>query len=204
MATIGEAVGEYLRTVHRPRFGLTQDDIARAARELGFNWVQSSVAQLETGRRRLSAEELLATPLILARSVGDPDPSRTADAQRGFSLLNIVDGLPESSVIELSPALVLSNAHMKRLLRGELQGDAIHVIPTRMAAEERAAATLGVTVATLNRRSRSRWGWTFLEEREYRMSMKSHPSASAAARKATLGQVTRRLVEELRTKKRSG
>ena len=51
------------------RAGRRQEDVAAAAREWGFDWQRGTVAMLEIGRRRVTAEELVALPAI-ARDAG--------------------------------------------------------------------------------------------------------------------------------------
>lgn len=63
------AVGQRLRAV-RDRAGVTADQVAQVAQQCGFGWQRSTVASIETGRRGLSAEELIALPLILTWATG--------------------------------------------------------------------------------------------------------------------------------------
>lgn len=61
--TIPQLLGRRLRE-EREAAGLRQEDIARIAVAYGFKWGRSSVAALEAGTRKVSAEELLMLPLI--------------------------------------------------------------------------------------------------------------------------------------------
>ena len=47
----------------------TADDVAEAARLLGLHWQRSTVASIETGKRGLSAEELLMLPLVMTQAL---------------------------------------------------------------------------------------------------------------------------------------
>lgn len=67
---IAQILGRRLREA-REEAGLRQEDIAQAATRFGFKWGRSSVAALEAGARKLSAEELLMLPRI-AQEVGLP------------------------------------------------------------------------------------------------------------------------------------
>lgn len=53
----------------RDQHDVTADAVASRARELGLRWQRSTVASIETGRRGLSAEELLLLPLVLSMAL---------------------------------------------------------------------------------------------------------------------------------------
>lgn len=63
---LSAALGTHVREL-RTSAGIRQDDIAAAARSIGLAWSRSVVAALESGRRQLSAEDLLLLPVILNR-----------------------------------------------------------------------------------------------------------------------------------------
>lgn len=65
MASLGQVVGARVAAI-RTTYGLTQEDIAAAARQSGLRWGRSSVAQLEAGVKRLTGEELLVLPHVIA------------------------------------------------------------------------------------------------------------------------------------------
>lgn len=62
-------IGASIRRL-REDYGRRQEDVAAAARGCGFEWGGSTIANLEAGRRQLSAEELLMLPLILQVGLG--------------------------------------------------------------------------------------------------------------------------------------
>ncbi|MFE2360157.1 helix-turn-helix domain-containing protein [Streptomyces virginiae] len=64
---IAKLVGRRVREL-RENAGLRQADIAQAATFLGLKWGRSSVASLEAGTRKLSAEELILMPLVMDRA----------------------------------------------------------------------------------------------------------------------------------------
>ena len=75
---LSSTIGERLRA-WRESAGLTQENVARAARNHGFDWKAATVGVIETGRREVSLQELLALPLIVgefswvpARHFADP------------------------------------------------------------------------------------------------------------------------------------
>ena len=49
----------------------TADDVAEAARRFGLRWQRSTVASIETGKRGLSAEELLMLPLVMTQALSE-------------------------------------------------------------------------------------------------------------------------------------
>lgn len=91
-------------TVHDPLGGhddpavpaddLEQEHVAARMRDLGHNWVQQTVSEVERGRRRVTATELISLTLVLGASIGDLfDPigrQIAADAQ-GRVRLDIKD-----------------------------------------------------------------------------------------------------------------
>src|SRR5215470_12288661 len=66
--SLHQVLGRRLRKL-RTASGRLQEDVASAARAWGFDWQRGTVAMIELGRRRVTAEELLALPAI-ARDAG--------------------------------------------------------------------------------------------------------------------------------------
>jgi len=68
-------------TVHDPLGGhddpteptedLQQEHVAARMRDLGHNWVQQTVSEVEHGRRRVNVIELVSLTLVLGASIGD-------------------------------------------------------------------------------------------------------------------------------------
>src|SRR5258707_11551520 len=82
-------LGQRLRAL-REGGGKRQEDLAAAARGHGLSWSRATVAAIETGRRRLSVDELLLLPVALNRlAVG-----RTGEASAAGGLL-VAHLLPE-------------------------------------------------------------------------------------------------------------
>lgn len=67
LATLHDAIGRRLRSM-REAANLRQDELADAARRSGLRWTRATVAGIESGRRRLSLEEVLLLPLALERA----------------------------------------------------------------------------------------------------------------------------------------
>jgi transcriptional regulator with XRE-family HTH domain len=54
-----------------PADDLEQEHVAARMRDLGHNWAQQTVSEVERGRRRVTATELLSLTLVLGASIGD-------------------------------------------------------------------------------------------------------------------------------------
>jgi hypothetical protein len=61
---VDELLGAALRH-HREAAFIAQSVLAKAARQRGFHWSQTTVSHIESGKRPLSAHELVALPAIL-------------------------------------------------------------------------------------------------------------------------------------------
>lgn len=64
-----EAIGRRLRQI-RDAAGITAEEVAEMAREYGLRWQRVTVASLETGRRAVTADELLLLPAVLTDATG--------------------------------------------------------------------------------------------------------------------------------------
>ena len=103
--TLRQWVGGRIRAL-REQHGQRQDDVARAARDLGLAWSRSKVAALERGDKALPAEELLLLPVVLA------------DAQCGQP--SLADLLPDGSgTVRLGDRTAMPAAVLARAIRGE-------------------------------------------------------------------------------------
>jgi transcriptional regulator with XRE-family HTH domain len=93
LLTADEVLAENLRRVRRRRFwgrqllvhdplgghddpagpgdDYEQEHVAARMRDLGHNWVQQTVSEVERGRRRVTVTELLSLTLVLGASIGD-------------------------------------------------------------------------------------------------------------------------------------
>jgi transcriptional regulator with XRE-family HTH domain len=111
---LAAAVGEAVRTLREQR-GLRQDDIARAARRLGFRWTRTAVATLEAGRRRLSAAEFL----FLADMVNFAAVLELPEDRRG-SVVELADLVPGEGWISLTEESRIQARALRMFVRGEL------------------------------------------------------------------------------------
>jgi hypothetical protein len=54
-----------------PADDLEQEHVAARMRDLGHQWVQQTVSEVERGRRRVTVTELVSLTLVLGASIGD-------------------------------------------------------------------------------------------------------------------------------------
>ena len=66
---VDQVVGSRLREL-RLELGLQQDQVARAARQVGLDWTQSTVAAIERGDRALELGEFLLLPSVIGFAGG--------------------------------------------------------------------------------------------------------------------------------------
>lgn len=205
--TIEAAVGERLRD-WRTDAGLTQDEVATAARELGFEWRQATVAAIEAGRRDVSLGEFFALPFLVQRL----GPEAGGGAFRRLPFFVVV----KDEHVALAPDVVCyrPHEHLRRLLEGKFvpQGvpaDAVkprrgirRKLPERvegtMEAELKAARRLGVDPIQVRFTGLKLWGRSLTSERESRVERKAKKEASRRSLQALRGHVTRQLLDELR------
>lgn len=77
--------------------------VAEEARALGLNWGRETITWIETGRRGLSAEELLLLPLIVTAAT--------------FRHVRLAEFLTET--VKLVDEVTLTRRHFERILAGE-------------------------------------------------------------------------------------
>ena len=106
-------LGQRLRAL-REGGGKRQEEVAAAARGFGLSWSRATVAALESGRRRLSVDELFLLPAALNRlALGRP--GKEAPTSGG---LLVADLLPERG--DQWVALTPRTSARVRVLRGVL------------------------------------------------------------------------------------
>jgi transcriptional regulator with XRE-family HTH domain len=217
--SLHQVLGRRLRAL-RTAAGRLQEDVAAAARTWGFDWQRGTVAMIELGRRRVTAEEFLALPQI-ARDAG-LDGLRIDDLVIGGSsavwvILNPLTAL--DTTLPLATAsqggLVPTSAEAPdppeareirrlwpRFLPGHRQSKAEVfriALESHGDAETKAARTLGVSPVAV----------AMVAQRRWRQSLTAQRDALAAGREgvggidprrlqARRGHITRQLVAELR------
>jgi hypothetical protein len=80
-----------------------------AVEEFGLSWTESSLRQLERGRRTLTVDEFLLLPLVLSRSLGRP-----------VELRDLVGDVPDR--VEVTPLIDLAGRDIAALLSGDSAG----------------------------------------------------------------------------------
>lgn len=203
---VPEVIGRRVRAM-REETGRSQDDLADAARRAGLDWTRASVASLETGRRGLSAEELILLPLALHYLDG-----------RSHTIAELLEGGPNQVGL---PTAAHGTAFLRRLLSG---GDAAEAnaferqmsetgwgdqsdkdFVTYMAAREaerHVARALGLRAETVAVKALRRWNRGLTEEREARVQERAAKDASSRSVQAVRGHVTRELIQELRDERK--
>jgi transcriptional regulator with XRE-family HTH domain len=212
-APLHQVIGRRLRAL-RTAAGRLQEDVAAAARAWGFDWQRGTVAMIELGRRRVTAEELIALPAI-ARDAG----------LEGFSLGEDVMVIlsPLAGAPTLSPSGPLRSHHVElvpighgrapdtpeareirrlepRLRHKQAEAEVFRIaLESHGDAETKAARVLGVSPIVV----------AMAAQRRFRQSLTAQRDAVAAGREgigsidprrlqARRGHITRQLVEELR------
>jgi transcriptional regulator with XRE-family HTH domain len=222
--SLTDAIATRLRQL-RMEHGGRQEEIAAAARHFGLQWTQATVAAIETGKRRLSLEELTLLPLIL---------------QYVFKwLVGFSELVPNDKVIEVTPQLRLKGSTVTEIWSGGYEEGILEEIPLLRAkleqswkeldaidqaiclawpnttngelmlygerihyeshgvAEQKAARRLGVRPWMIVVAAHHLWGRGLTEEREARMNKDSDGATSSRTLQAMRGHVTRILLHEL-------
>lgn len=201
---LATALGQEIKAL-RERAGLRQEDVARAASAMGLDWSRSSIAALETGRRDLSAGELLLLPLVLRLALG-------------LDRLEVSDLLPgDRAMIEVAEGAHLSAGQLRRLLAGHasdvdpglvVTADAAETAAAMVAvslehplgageAERKAAARLNRPMIMILLASYRRWGRSLTDERDRRLAEAVSERAKPRTVQAIRGHITRALLDEL-------
>lgn len=101
-STVDESLRLSLRGL-REGSKVTAERLAAEARAMGLGWSRSTVADIESARRRLSAGEMLALPLILSAATG-----------KGVKLADLFSG-----DIALTESITLPPSELRHLFQGE-------------------------------------------------------------------------------------
>jgi len=194
----------------RERSGQRQEDVAAQARMWGLSWTPATVAAIETGRRHVSAVELLLLPFALrtggTRPIALPDlladlgdvQLTPESATRGEALALLARGDSTGAQVQCrwdAPAISFPlrnpaefEIYYKRsgLTAKEAQ-EAVH--EGYGEAERHAGYRFGVNGFAVALAARMLWGRSLTTERDAR----ADPHASPQAR----GRITRQLFDEL-------
>ena len=159
-------VGDRMREWRRGA-GLRQDDVARAAREVGLSWLRDTVAAIERGSRMVRVDEFL----MLSLFINGPFAVRLDARDEG------VQGFLDE--------VTRGTTYVERSLYG--LGD----------ADRKAARRLGVPLIEVAIFSKDLWGRPLSAERDARVVGRLGEFPSKRSLQAHRGHVTRELSGEL-------
>jgi transcriptional regulator with XRE-family HTH domain len=111
---VDQAVGERLREL-RLQLGFRQAEIAKAARQVGLDWTQSTVAAIERGNRDLELGEFFLLPSIIGFAGGWTR-----------SWPKLAEFFPASGRVSLSAATSADVDVLRGELAGQLDDDSRH------------------------------------------------------------------------------
>lgn len=108
----------------RERAGLRQDEVAAVARRWGFDWTQATVATVEAGRRRLSCEESVLLPWIVANQ--GPETAKRGTA----APIELPDLFPSSigDYVRINRRLLVDASSLGDIYRGHAKGRGLNFV----------------------------------------------------------------------------
>lgn len=109
LPSLSQAIGRRMREL-RDEHGRTAGEVAEAAQEWGLRWQRSTVASIETGKRGLSAEELVVLPVILSTAFG------VLSKENEIHLWDIFGGVEEAAV---GDDLIVTTRGLAELVTGK-------------------------------------------------------------------------------------
>jgi hypothetical protein len=191
---LAAALGVALRAF-RTAQGLRQDDVARAARQVGLTWTRSVVVALEAGRRYLTIDEFAHLPRML-ELLGVP-PGRADALLKSHARLAELELVPVLPRKALGISVVVPAA-MVEAFRAE---DRVTVDAAYRAAggdlEQKVARRYGLTPMVVALIAQKTWGRSITEERDRRVTDQAAPGTGARALQALRAHATRALLQDL-------
>jgi transcriptional regulator with XRE-family HTH domain len=194
---LSAAIGEGLARFRHDR-GLRQEDFATSAREIGLKWTRATIAAVETGRRSLTAEEMLLLRQVIYGASGQAPAS-------------VVDLIADDVKIVVAEGVAVAPSSLDGLWRGEGADDSAPLSekPTGIDAvnvaigdaEQRAALKLGVDPYDLAGKCIELWGHSLSAERDERVAWMlsgEWEGAQPPTLQALRGHATRLMLERLR------
>jgi transcriptional regulator with XRE-family HTH domain len=190
-------VGRNVKRI-REQLGATQDDLAQALRESGWQASGLTVFALERGERVLSFEEAL----LLGDVFNVPVTELLAGERAEFIQVGTLH--PENTKflrdrLVKTPRRPSTTWDETQRHRKHVQidtGGYIELVSAR-EAESYAAERLGVPPEEVVRRSFALWEQSLTEERDARTAKRIAPDASPRSRRTVRGHVSRELLAEL-------
>lgn len=179
--------------------GVTQDELARHARNIGLRWTASKVGDFEAGRSAPTFATVLAVILALQKAL--QSEVTLADLVAGDGFVILTDGIDvlatelanvcRGDVFRLQPGTWHPKVRSAtaREVQALVEGDVDKLVRRSGLPEHRLAQQLGISRARLAAASFRLWQRTFREERDRRAG----PDANQQKR----GQMSRTLRAEL-------
>lgn len=207
--SLPEAIGSSIRA-YRTKEGLAQEELARLTSSAGMPWTRATVASIETGRRKLSLDELFGLSIVcgvplsewlvddgseidlfggsissteLAAIVAGAVPTQSASS-RMMRRLDPTLGDPEST-----DRLIVREL-WKKAKRPDLENC---YRSCENETEQRLSRKFGIDVMSVVLLSISLWGVTFTDERERRVEKATSRRSLQAAR----GHISRAMIKDL-------
>lgn len=215
-------VAQNLRLL-REQAGAALDDVVRASWGDGFDWTTGWLGGVERGTRSLTAEQLLALPVVLSAALGrritladllaGEEPVSLGVDGRGSVparyLRDVVTGEPvrqpfATAVVVAPPPEIDVAARaaekLREIRRGGLADVDIRALTRAEAgageAENRLARRLGIAPIRVIAAAASLWGRSLTEERDARLADGGGPATVVARRLTT--ELTTRIEEAAR------
>lgn len=203
---LGAALAAGVRA-RREALGRTQDDLASAGRALGFPWTAAIVAAMETRKREIHLEELVALLSILDAPLPAilPDETFTLSESAVVSGRSLVWGLGG----EIAPVVTrqggptfmqwFADRYVKPYWPNVSQKQVEAIVEAAHAdAECHASERLGIDAYAVATLAFKAWGRSLTEERDARVAEQAQEGTSPRTLQALRGHVTRGLLNDLR------
>jgi transcriptional regulator with XRE-family HTH domain len=207
---LAKSLGQRLKQLRVDK-RLRQAEVAEAARRLGLNWTSGTVGSIETGMRRLAADELLVLPEVLAAVGVDGRFDDVIEEWKRirFQLAQAVAlerwGQQEEKMWQQEvghPPDYLPDPE-----RPDLKLPRLEPLPELIEvwgdgeAELAAARTFDVHPRRIALRAWKRWQCSLTEERDRRVAAQVTSDTDRSSIQAARGHATRVLLRELGFKK---
>jgi transcriptional regulator with XRE-family HTH domain len=200
--------------LHRIRLSMrmSQDQVARRAREQGLSWSRSSVAAIENGHKSMVIGELVLLKLALGVPMQDllagdgvirlgDGALRTLEEVRAIlagdtSAVQAVEELPEYTYINLRRYLDWQKGGRSGKADRDRKFQLV-ALAGNGEAEQKAARKLCVPADVLSAMAFQRWGRSLTDERDAQVELAEHDLDSPQSVRAFRGRITRQLLAEL-------
>lgn len=202
-------LGQRLRD-WRNEFGASQEDLSNLVRVEGINWTRPKIAQIESGKRRLTIDELLVLSFATGKPLKywlDPGEGHLRISERlvfsSEAAVAIASSRKPKTVVyrphEIGEVRLPPDAFKAFEFSFESSPEAtqdIHTF-TGYEAEMNAASRFGVDPASVVLASRALWGQSLTPERDARAKVWLSKHDDKRTIQAMRGHMSRVLLDEL-------